>query len=128
MLFRAADVVVLPYRKVLNSGVLMLALTFGCQSVAPENPVTADLVGSGLVHLFDETSDDDLDRAIAEAIALRTERRVLPAVFLDRFDHVEVAGRFAHAQEPFRVQPQDLGHELSELAVAQYHDAVVLGD
>jgi len=33
VLFRAADVVVLPYRQVLNSGVLMLALTFGCPSV-----------------------------------------------------------------------------------------------
>jgi len=95
VLFRAADVVVLPYRKVLNSGVLMLALTFGCRSVAPENPVTADLVGSGLVHLFDETSDDDLDRAITEAISRRTERGALSAAFLDRYDHLAVAGQFA---------------------------------
>jgi glycosyltransferase involved in cell wall biosynthesis len=94
VLFRAADVAVLPYRKVLNSGVLMLALTFGCPSVAPRNPVTADTVESGLVHLFDSGSSDDLDRAVAEAVARRGERG-LSADYAARYDHEAIAGQFA---------------------------------
>lgn len=94
VLFRAADVVVLPYRKVLNSGVLMLALTFGCPSVAPENPVTGDTIASGLVHLFEATSDDDLRRAIVEAVARRDEQGLAPA-YAARYDHVTIAGQFA---------------------------------
>ena len=74
VLFRAADVVVLPYRQVLNSGVLMLALTFGCPSVAPENPVTLDAVGSGLVHVFDRESDEGLVDAVVAAIDRRDQR------------------------------------------------------
>jgi glycosyltransferase involved in cell wall biosynthesis len=95
VLFRAADVVVLPYRQVLNSGVLMLALTFGCPSVAPENPVTRDTMGSGLVHLFDRESDEDLGRAVVEAIARRGERGLVPGVFRERYDHHTIAGKFA---------------------------------
>ena len=56
-LFRAADRVVLPYRDFLNSGVLMLALTFGCPVIAPENAVTRDAAASGLVTVF--PGDDD---------------------------------------------------------------------
>ena len=95
VLFRAADVVVLPYRQVLNSGVLMLALTFGCPAVAPENPVTLDAVGSGLVHLFDRESDEDLMRAVIEAIHRRHQRDGLPDAYLERFGQAGVARRFA---------------------------------
>ncbi len=95
VVFKAADVAVLPYRQVLNSGVLMLALTFGCPSVVPENPVTADAVGSGLVHLFDRESDEDLLRAVIEAIDRRGDRGSLSRGFADRHDHGVIAGRFA---------------------------------
>ena len=95
VVFKAADVAVLPYRQVLNSGVLMLALTFGCPSVVPENPVTADTVGSGLVHLFDRESDEDLLRAVIEAIERRGEYGSIPGAFSARFDHIRIAGQFA---------------------------------
>jgi len=95
VVFKAADVAVLPYRQVLNSGVLMLALTFGCPSVAPDNPVTRDTVGSGLVHLFDRESDEDLLRAVTEAIDRRGERGSLPDEFEERFGHAAIAGQFA---------------------------------
>jgi glycosyltransferase involved in cell wall biosynthesis len=95
VLFRAADVVVLPYRTVLNSGVLMLALTFGCPSVAPANPVTADLEPSGLVHLFDPAAEGDLGRAVAEAIARRDRRGPAGEGFAERYDHRVIAARFA---------------------------------
>lgn len=94
VLFRAADVAVLPYRRVLNSGVLMLALTFGCPSVAPQNPVTDDTIASGLVHLYEASSDEALHRAIIEAVARRGERGLDPA-YADRYDHVTIAGQFA---------------------------------
>ena len=95
VVFKAADVAVLPYRQVLNSGVLMLALTFGCPSVVPENPVTADTVGSGLVHLFDRESDEDLLRAVIEAIERRGEYGSIPGAFSARHDHGAIAARFA---------------------------------
>jgi hypothetical protein len=73
----------------------MLALTFGCPSVAPENPVTRDTLGSGLVHLFDRESDEDLGRAVVEAIARRGERGLVPGEFRERYDHHAIAGQFA---------------------------------
>lgn len=95
VMFKAADVVVLPYRQVLNSGVLMLGLSFGCRSVAPDNSVTRDTLDSNLVHLFERGSDDDLFRAVTEALAARTDQDELPAVFLDRYDARAIAGQFA---------------------------------
>jgi glycosyltransferase involved in cell wall biosynthesis len=95
VLFRAADAAVLPYRQVLNSGVLMLALTFGCRAVAPENRVTVDTTSSGLVHLFDPESEEDLVRAVVEAVALRDDRSPPSAEFAARYDHSTIARRFA---------------------------------
>lgn len=95
VLFRAADVAVLPYRQVLNSGVLMLALTFGCPAVAPQNPVTADAVDSGLVHLFDRRSDSSLVEAVVEAVGRRASRGTVPEAYADRYDPREIAQRFA---------------------------------
>jgi glycosyltransferase involved in cell wall biosynthesis len=95
VLFRAADVAVLPYRRVLNSGVLMLALTFGTPAVAPENAVTREAASSGLVHLFEASSDDDLARAVLEAVGRRHRRGELPADFRARYDPTSIAGEFA---------------------------------
>lgn len=98
VLFRAADVAVLPYHGVLNSGVLMLALTFGVPVVAPRNPVTEDMAASGLVRLFDARSDDALRDAVRTAV---TERRhvpvPLPEEFAARHDPHHVAGLFAES-------------------------------
>src|SRR5207249_9327118 len=75
VLFRAADLVVLPYTDFLNSGVLMLALTFGTPVLVAENGVTRDAVSSGLVRLFAQGSDEalaeELERAVAEPDRLR---------------------------------------------------------
>jgi len=95
VMFKSADVVVLPYRQVLNSGVLMLGLTFGCRSVAPDNSVTRDALDSGLVHLFERSSEEDLFRAIKEAIAARGDQGELPAPFRNRYDATVIAGQFA---------------------------------
>jgi glycosyltransferase involved in cell wall biosynthesis len=54
---RASDCVVLPYRRVLNSGSALLALTLGRPVLLPRTPTFEDLrrrVGGPWVHLFDD--------------------------------------------------------------------------
>lgn len=48
-----------------------------------------------MVHLFDRESDEDLGRAVVEAIARRGERGLVPGEFRDRYDHHAIAGQFA---------------------------------
>lgn len=45
--FRAADIAVYPYRKVLTSGSLLLALSFGVPVVVPDVGMTAEVLASG---------------------------------------------------------------------------------
>lgn len=45
--FRAADIAVYPYRKVLTSGSLLLALSFGVPVVVPNVGMTAEVLASG---------------------------------------------------------------------------------
>lgn len=66
---RAADVAVLPYRRSLNSGALLLALTFGLPAIVPAD--------SGLIELADErfamTFDPDAPRGLADALERASE-------------------------------------------------------
>jgi beta-1,4-mannosyltransferase len=64
VLMRGADVVALPYRRSLNSGVLALALTFGTPVLLPSTSGSAELVadGAGLVY------DPGPDGALADAV------------------------------------------------------------
>jgi glycosyltransferase involved in cell wall biosynthesis len=52
VVLRAADIAVLPYRDALNSGVLMLALTFGLPVVAPAIPGVTELVDERVAATF----------------------------------------------------------------------------
>lgn len=64
-LLGAADVLVVPYQRFLNSAVLMLALSFGVPVIATENPVTAAARRSGMVSTY-STLDElviELERA-----------------------------------------------------------------
>ena len=66
---RAADLVVLPFSEVFNSGSAMLALSFDRGVLIPDVPTFRELqaiVGAEWVHLFDgEVSAADLERALA---------------------------------------------------------------
>ena len=94
LLFTAADVVALPYRRVMNSGVLMLGLTFGRACVAPRNPITESAAESGLVELFSASSEAALLVALVDA--LRADHRdELPEEFNRRYDPARIAGEFA---------------------------------
>jgi glycosyltransferase involved in cell wall biosynthesis len=96
VMFKSADIVALPYRQVLNSGVLMLGLTFAKPSIAPDNAVTRDALPSGLVRLFDRSDDDDLCRVLVEAVAEAGDSMPgLPESFATRYDPATIAGEFA---------------------------------
>jgi glycosyltransferase involved in cell wall biosynthesis len=65
--FRAADVVVFPFRNTQTSGSLMLALSYGCPVIAPAIATLPEYVGSDSGILFDPAKPGDLTRAIAES-------------------------------------------------------------
>ncbi|MFD1717389.1 glycosyltransferase [Georgenia deserti] len=76
---RDAQLVVLPYREMHNSGALLLSLSLGRPVLVPSNDVTrefANEVGHSWVLLYDdELSADDLERALAESEAAGTRGR-----------------------------------------------------
>jgi hypothetical protein len=67
---RAADAVVLPYRRTLNSGVLLLAYTFGLPVVAPDVPGIAELLGPATSRSFSPGDAADLAKAMREVADL----------------------------------------------------------
>lgn len=70
---RAADLVALPYREILNSGSAMLALSFDRPVLMPESPAAAALRGRmppGWVLAYDALSPDTLHRALERAAQL----------------------------------------------------------
>lgn len=95
VLLEAADVMALPYRAVLNSGVLMLGMTFDKLCVAPRNPVTEDAAASGLVELFDATSEDALLEATVRAIERSQRPHAIDEEFVDRYEPSAIAGKLA---------------------------------
>ena len=61
--FCAADLIVLPYQKILNSGAALLALTFNKPVVLPRTDTLSDLqnqVGSEWVYLYDGNFDSSI--------------------------------------------------------------------
>ncbi|MHB1083817.1 MAG: glycosyltransferase family 4 protein [Thiobacillus sp.] len=65
--FRAADVVVFPFRNTQTSGSLMLALSYGCPVIAPAIATLPEYVGSDSGILFDPAKPGDLTRAMTES-------------------------------------------------------------
>lgn len=62
---RAADLAVLPYLRVLNSGAFLLAETFGLPVVGPRVGALAEREGEAHVRLFD---DDDFEAVVGAAV------------------------------------------------------------
>jgi glycosyltransferase involved in cell wall biosynthesis len=107
---RAADVVVLPYRRTLNSGVLLLAYTFALPVVAPGVPGIAELLTPDTSRSFVPGDAADLARAMREvadlagptsaartraaALAIARERapeRISPAFFAALRERLDAA-------------------------------------
>ena len=80
--FRASDVMVFPYAKVLNSGSAYLSATFGTPCVLPREPQFETLFeDEDWVHLFDESDPEGLKHAIAEGIAAAPASRAAAEAF-----------------------------------------------
>lgn len=65
--FNAADACVLPFENVLNSGSLLLAMSFGCPVVAPAMGSIPEVVNPEWSFLYDPTSQDSLIQAMTQA-------------------------------------------------------------
>jgi len=71
----AADAVVLPYREILTSGAVVLAMSFGRACVAPKIGCIPDLLDNEGAILY----DPDHERGLADALeAVETKRQSLP--------------------------------------------------
>ena len=71
--FRAADLVVLPYREILNSGAAVLALSFDRPVLLPDLGACRELgqqVGGNWVTTYDELTSKALESALARAAGL----------------------------------------------------------
>ncbi|WP_028471667.1 glycosyltransferase family protein [Nocardioides alkalitolerans] len=64
----AADVAVLAYTNILNSGSFMLSQTFGLPTVLPRSGALAEFEGAEQVRMFDPADDDSLRAAIDDAL------------------------------------------------------------
>jgi len=69
---RAADVAVMPYLRSLNSGALMLALTFGLPVVVPAGGGLAEIVDERFARVFEPEVSDSLSAALRAADELVT--------------------------------------------------------
>ncbi len=65
--FRAADVVVFPFRNTQTSGSLMLALSFGCPVIAPAIATLPEYIDANSAIFFDPKLPENLARALSEA-------------------------------------------------------------
>lgn len=97
----ACDVLVLPYRGILNSGSMMLAATFGVPVVLPSLPhLVSEYSGEEWIRFFDASlSDEDRWEAIADAVdGLLTHRRDRSLSALDfaaSFTPLDMAYRYS---------------------------------
>jgi beta-1,4-mannosyltransferase len=70
---RAADLAVLPYRRALNSGALLLALTFGLPAIVPADSGLAGSIDDDFGRTFEPDVEGSLREALAGAADLATE-------------------------------------------------------
>jgi beta-1,4-mannosyltransferase len=96
VVLRAGDVAVLPYRRALNSGALMLALTFGLPVIVPEGGGLADAIEPSFARTFRPGDRASLVDALTGAPELATGAAGQAALAAARtLDPREVSERFA---------------------------------
>jgi beta-1,4-mannosyltransferase len=95
---RASDVVVLPYRSSLNSGALLLALSFGRPVVASRSPGVTETVGEEAAIIVEAGDAAALGRSLREADRLLTpEAQHAASATARRFEPDEISRMFATA-------------------------------
>jgi beta-1,4-mannosyltransferase len=96
LFLRAADVAVLPYRRALNSGALMLALTFGVPVIVPEGGGLAEVVDGAFSRTFTVRDRASLAAALTDAPSLATaEARKAAAKAAAKLDPHDLSRQFA---------------------------------
>jgi glycosyltransferase involved in cell wall biosynthesis len=106
MPLRASDVIVLPYRDSLNSGALLLALSFGRPVIAAASPNVSETVGSDASIKFDPDEGGALLEALRGADRLLTpEAQAAAMATARRFDPAEISERFANSLRERLVGP-----------------------
>lgn len=101
----AADVVVLPYRRVTTSGAALLAFSFGKPVIAPALPAFVELMGKNptLGILYDPDKPGDLIRVLEEARSVDWQARQGQILaWVRRFDWVDIGRRFVALYEEVR--------------------------
>jgi len=96
VLLRSADVSVAPYRAGLNSGVLMMNMTFGLPTVIASNPVTEDISRFGPVSTFPVDDDNALRDALIDRLASTAVPTVDPQ-FIQKHSPAVISAAFAQA-------------------------------
>lgn len=79
--FQAADIIVLPYQKILNSGAALLALSFNKPVVLPRTDTLIELqneVGSDWVHLYDGEFNEGVMENSCKWFRHRSKETVAP--------------------------------------------------
>jgi len=98
LFLRAGDVAVLPYVRTLNSGALMLALTFGLPVIVPADGPLADAVQPAFARTFDPAVPGDLARVLGAASELvTTDARSAALAAAAAAPPGELSARFASA-------------------------------
>lgn len=102
--FRAADYVVLPYAgNQLNSGAAMLALTFGCPVLAPNEPAFSALAEYG-VTTYDRRDPNSLASALA---TISRSQHAVDTAFKTRFEPDTVSDLFFAAMKQLIASTRD---------------------
>ncbi len=82
--YAAADVVALPYRRIYQSGVLLMAMTCGRPVVVSDLPGMTEVVKDGVNgYVFEEGSREDLARVLIRALQAEVEGRAISARALE---------------------------------------------
>lgn len=93
---RAADVAVLPYRRSLNSGALLLALTFGLPVIVPGGGGLEDSVDPAYARTFEVGGPNRLLEALQQIPELMTPKaRAAASAAAAALDPLELSHRFA---------------------------------
>lgn len=67
LFFRAADVLVLPYRRIYQSGVLLMAMSHGLPTISSDLPANKEIITNGVTGLlFESENEVALSKAISQ--------------------------------------------------------------
>lgn len=93
--YSAADVVVLPYKKIYQSGVLLMAMSYGCITVSSRLPAMAEVVDENQNgFLFETDNPQDLAEQIVVALGSGTAEKISQrarTTMIDKHDWTRVA-------------------------------------